>query len=1443
MPAEFHPAVAGWFARAFTDATPAQAAAWPEIAAARHVLIAAPTGSGKTLAAFLAVIDQLVREGVAGGGLADETSVVYVSPLKALSNDIHRNLEAPLAGIAAELRALGLPEHGIRTFVRTGDTPQHERTAMRKRPPHIVVTTPESLYILMGSESGRRMLASTRTVIVDEIHAMAGSKRGVHLALTLERLEALAGRRLTRVGLSATQKPIEEVARFLVGGGGLRADGSPDCAIIDTGHVRERDLQLEIPSAPLESVMSGEVWTEIYDRLAELVSEHRTTLVFVNTRRQSERIARHLSERLGEQHVAAHHGSMAKESRLDAEKRLKGGELRALVATASLELGIDIGDVDLVCQLASPRSIAAFLQRAGRSGHSVGGTPKGRLFPLSRDDLVECAALLAAVRRGELDRLAVPDKPLDVLAQQIVAETAAREWQEDELFACLTRAWPYRDLGRAGFDELLRMLAEGYSTRRGRHGALIHHDGVNHRVKGRRSARLTALTSGGTIPDTADYQVLLEPQAQFVGTVNEDFAIESLQGDIFQLGNVSYRILRVEPGRIRVEDARGEPPSIPFWIGEAPGRTDELSASVSRLRRELEAELDRGAEAATAWLTAASGIGAPAAVQLVSYLAAARAALGAVPTQELVIFERFFDEAGGMQLVIHSPFGSRINRAWGLALRKRFCRSFNFELQAAATEDTIVLSLTTAHSFELAEVARYLHSNTVRPLLVQALCAAPMFPVRWRWSATIALALPRFRGGKKVPAPLQRMAAEDLLTAVFPDQVACAENLTGELEIPDHPLVRQAIRDCLEEAMDIEGFERLLRGLEAGRVRTLARDLTEPSPLALEVLSARPYAFLDDAPLEERRTQAVMSRRWLDPQSAADIGKLDPEAIARVRSEAWPDAANADELHDALVWLTFLTAAEVESQDAWPALMSALAAERRALLFDTGRARLWLTAEQLPLFTALYPQAVRDPAVVTPAAHARQLSPEAALIEVLRGRLTGSGPVTAAALAALTGLELPAIDAALAALEAEGFAMRGQFTPEAAAGALEWCERRLLARIHRYTVKRLRAEIEPIEARDFLRFLFEWQRVTPEGRMEGPDAVGAILAQLEGFEAAASSWETEILPERISEYEPAWLDEQCLAGRFMWTRIGSRRSDPERRAAPVRATPIVLLARRNLRFWSALAGGAQPAQLSPQAERVADYLSSHGASFFDELAGGTGLLTSQAEDALAELVALGLVNSDSFAGLRALLVPADRRRGAAGGRRRRRIALFGMDAAGRWARSAREGAAPVLDRAREEELVEHVVRTLLKRWGVLFWRLLAREADWLPPWRDLLMCCRRLEARGEIRGGRFVASVTGEQYALPEAIGLLREARRKPRERHYVSLSGSDPLNLVGILTPGARLPALAGNRLLYRDGVPVALLAGGEVEFLIELAPAEQWEARNKLLRRHVPAVLADLA
>jgi ATP-dependent helicase Lhr and Lhr-like helicase len=1484
----FHPAVANWFADCFAAPTPAQAKAWPAIKAGQHTLIAAPTGSGKTLAAFLAAIDDLIRQGL-DGHLADETQVVYVSPLKALSNDIHRNLEVPLAGIREHLRRSGLPAVEIRTWVRTGDTPSAERERMRRRPPHIVVTTPESLYVLLGSESGRKMLVTTRSVIIDEIHATAPNKRGAHLALSLERLANLCGDRLVRVGLSATQNPIDAVAHLLVG---ATPDGTPSAKvrIIDIGHQRPRELSIEVPDSPLEAVMSGEVWQQVYDRLVDLIKAHRTTLVFVNTRRMAERVAHELSERIADGSITAHHGSMAKEQRLSAEQRLKHGQLKALVATASLELGIDIGDVDLVCQLGSPRSIASFLQRVGRSGHAVGGTPKGRLFPLSRDDLVECTALMDSVRRGELDRLAIPDRPLDVLAQQIVAEVATRDWEEAALFERLRRAWPYRKLAREDFDAVVRMLAEGFTTRRGRNGALIHRDGVHHILRGRRGARTTALTSGGTIPDTADYRVLLEPENNVIGTVHEDFAVESMAGDIFLLGNRSYRIQRVERGTVRVEDAHGQPPTIPFWLGEAPGRTDELSSAVSRLRADVAARLhgDPSGDATRRWLTEDIGIAVPAAEQVIEYLAAAAAAFGCLPTQETIVLERFFDEAGGMQLVIHAPFGSRINRAWGLALRKRFCRKFNFELQAAATEDNIVLSLTSAHSFELVEVARYLHSASVRTLLIQAMLDAPMFTTRWRWVASVALALPRFRGGRKVPPQFMRMQAEDLIAAVFPDQIACAENLVGEREVPDHPLTNQAISDCLHEAMDIEGLERLLARLESGAIHVVACDLTQPSPLALEALSARPYAFLDDAPLEERRTQAVMARRWHDPQSASELGRLDLEAIERVRSEAWPDPMNAEELHDALLWLGCLTDAEVQAVPSWKDWLVALAQEKRATHVETAEAAFWVAAERLNQFNAVWPQARRQPDIPPPGPPPQQAggegaivwSQEQALVEILRGRLEGLGPMTQTGLAAPLGLESAALQSSLSALEVEGCILRGRFIQ--GLNDEQWCDRRLLARIHHYTVQRLRSEIEPVAARDFLRFLFAWQQVSEETRLEGPDALPAALTCLEGFEAPARAWETEILPARIAKYEPAWLDAQCLSGQRTWARLvpprpANGRAQP---AAPVRSTPIALLERRRVPLWMSLAGLPSGTQPSPQAQLVCDCLATRGALFFDELADAAHLLRSKLEDALAELVALGLVNSDSFGGLRALLVPSAQRKPIAGARRRGRIFSFGMEGAGRWSLIRREplpppyppplgarasrplfgrgtpespglaniaGETPALPGVGGEQdttaAVEHVARTLLRRYGVVFWRLLTQEASWLPPWRDLLRVYRRLEARGEIRGGRFVAGFSGEQYALPEAVGLLRKTRRQPGSGQWVSLSGADPLNLVGILTPGPRLAALTGNRLLYRDGVPIAVLSGGKVQFLETLDAAAQWEAQNRLLRSAAPALMADLA
>jgi len=1422
----FHPAVAGWFSRSFPAPTPAQAAAWPLVRAGRSTLVAAPTGSGKTLTAFLAAIDALVQQGLTEGGLVDGTQVLYVSPLKALSNDIHINLEQPLAGIGAELQRLGLPPVDIRTAVRTGDTPQAERNAMRKRVPHILVTTPESLYVLLGSESGRQMLRDVRSVIVDEIHAIAGNKRGSHLALSLERLEALCERPLVRVGLSATQKPIDAVARFLVG-------TERPCEIVDIGHGRARDLALEVPPVPLEAVMSNDAWALVYDRLAALAGEHRTTLVFVNTRRMAERTTRHLAERLGGAVVAAHHGSLAREQRLTAEQKLKRGELRVLVATASLELGIDIGDVELVCQLGSPRSIAAFLQRVGRAGHQVAGVSKGRLFPSSRDDLIECAALLDAVRRGELDTLRIPPAPLDVLAQQIVAEVSSREWQEDALLALLRRAMPYAVLDNATYQALLRMLAEGYTTRHGARGAYLHRDLATRSLRGRRGGRLTALTSGGTIADNSDYAVLLEPQGLNIGTVNEDFAVESLAGDVFQLGNTSYRILKIEAGRVRVEDAQGMPPSIPFWLGEAPGRSDELSFAVARLRGEIDQRL-ASAESQAAerlqpvidWLADTPGIPREAAQQIVEYLSRARAALGALPTQRRLIMERFFDESGGTQLVIHSPYGSRINRAWGLALRKRFCRTFNFELQAAATEDAIILSLSTSHSFALDEVWRYLHSASAEQVLIQALLDAPLFGVRWRWIATTALALPRMAGGRKVAPQLQRMKSEDLLATVFPDQVACLENIVGEREIPDHPLVRQTLDDCLHEAMDSEGWLALLRRMESGEVELLTRDLPAPSPLAMEILGARPYAFLDDAPLEERRTQAVLARRWSDPESADDLGALDPEAIAAVGAEAWPEARNSDELHEALTALGCIAEAEAAGQPHWLQWLAELARAGRATRLQVAHDRaLWTPLERLAWLRSIYPQAACEPCLPLPAGYDQLLDEEEALVELIRARLSGFAPLPVPLIARPLALPASAVALALTRLEAQGYVLRGRFSPGASED--EWCERHLLARIHRYTVKRLRREIEPVELADCMRFLADWQHLSAGTRMQGREALGTLVEQLEGFQAAATAWESDLLPARLKDYGSTWLDELCRSGRIVWTRLSGRLKAS---GGPVRGTPIVLLPRRQLGAWHALASDAPAPELSSRAQRVFDCLQTHGALFFDELQHDAHLLRSELEDALGELVAVGLVNADSFAGLRALLTPASKRSRTA----RRTLGgafIGGMADAGRWALVRKPVAGDVAGHAvLPIEALEHIARVLLRRYGVVFWRLLAREADWLPPWRELLRVYHRLEARGEIRGGRFVAGVAGEQFALPEALALLREVRKRPLAGELLAVSAVDPLNQLGTLLPGSKVPALPGNRILYRDGVPLAALVAGKPQWLLDLDEPAQREALRRL-------------
>ena len=1820
--AGFHPASRAWFEGKFGTPTPAQAEAWAHISAGRHTLIAAPTGSGKTLAAFYAAIDALLKRGQAQQ-LGEGVQIIYVSPLKALSNDIRKNLEEPLDGIAEQLHLQGQAPVDIRIAVRSGDTPPSERARMAKKPPHILVTTPESLYLLLTSASGRAMLATARSLIVDEIHALLGDKRGSHLALSMERLDHLimsrGGEPLQRIGLSATQKPIELVARYLVGSS---ANGKPNkatsngnlskedtelpCEIVDSGFRRELDLRIEVPSSPLSALMSNEVWDELYTRLVDLINSHETTLVFVNTRRLSERLALALAERLGDDVVCSHHGSMSKDHRHSAEQRLKAGKLKVLVATASMELGIDVGSVDLVVQFSSPKSIATYLQRVGRSGHSIHGTPKGILFPLTRDDLIEAAAMLRSIRQGELDAIVMPEKPLDILAQQIVAEVSAQvhdtgrepaatsaeekeleaeseiaeplqrytapistpqlftsslattplstalppercesdaqgganplaesalqngnasgestteptvfqpldqalaamrarngnsiskdaltnalavtpapaevreqslaqaranlgikakpkrqkyprrtrqpadsgqsqdqdkldeqkgfagsavsdagvpevsstpdpvqlaqnlaakvlgaeksmsessaaeliqienntaedskvqaafpleepaiapdtesaclttqaqldeddaldSWGIDELYQLVTRAYPYRDLTLEEFEQTLQMVAEGYTSRRGKRGAHLHLDAINRRLRPRRGANLISLTNGGAIPDMFDYQVVLDPEDTVVGSLNEDFAIDSLPGDVFTLGTHAWQIIRVDGLKVRVRDAQGMSPTVPFWFGEGPGRTVELSKAVSDFRRSVgDKILDESPAAAVSWCRESIGLPSSAATQIVDYLQGGMNALGAMPTRETIVMERFFDEVGDMHVVIHSPFGSRINRGWGLALRKRFCKSFNFELQAAANEDSIVISLGSVHSFPLDDVFRYLQTKTVRDVLIQALLDSPMFEVRWRWNATRSLAIQRNRSGKRVPPQFQRMDAEDLIAHVFPDQIACAENLTGRRDVPEHPLIDQTIHDCLTEAMDIDALIELIGKVERQELTLIAKDLREPSPFAQEIINARPYAFLDDAPAEERRTNAIRNRSWADPAEAKDYSLLDADAIARVREEAWPLVHNAEELHDALQTLGYVTAAEFadHSYERW---RDGLEKQGRLQQLSSHGQGLYFASEDLPRFKALFPEECAG--LVLPAfLEGVELEPEAALRDLLRGRLEGLGPVTAAKLAGELCLSVAKIEAALTALEVEGFVFQGQFTRGGQQSELEWCERRLLQRIHRYTIESHRKAIKPVSLQTFALYLFEHHGVSPVREdvvetaerdaaamqrlvaaphrkkesayypeapsprlapaLDGQTQLQHTLALLDGLSAPAANWESDLYPSRVADYDPGWLDVLCISGRVSWGRTvqasAAQKALHKGKSGPVKTTPIAIMSRANLDLWQALAreqlrqlkepgrrsrikqGAQAKAKAKSQAEvsaeaveaaprfsalglRIESDLVNHGASFFDQILSRTGLLKAQLEEGLAELVGGGRVTSDSFTGLRALLTPAKK----ASGRRRGRSPMFGIEDAGRWslidtfqvsnadlepkssAQRAQDLASSESHRlsagtgwnALDDEQLERLIAIYLNRWGVLFRGILEREML-APPWRVLLRVLRRMELRGSVRGGRFVAGVGGEQFAFQESVdGLRKKAKSLQAEGSsqpvYHSLAASDPLNLLNLIMPKRKLAKLLNNRVLFEDGVPIAVVEAGEVKFLREVPAQRQWALQQALVQKHFP-------
>lgn len=1499
----FHPAVAEWFRRRFEAPSRAQILGWPVIADAirppgHDVLLCAPTGSGKTLAAFMWAINRLIVEAEAGA-LRDEVSVLYVSPLKALANDIRLNLEEPLNGVREVAGEMGRTLAPIRAGLRTGDTPANERIAMLRRPPHILVTTPESLFILLTSARFREKLGAVRYIIVDELHAVAGDKRGAHLALSLERLERMVRRggapRPVRIGLSATLNPIETLAAFLAGAE-VAADGErtprPIRIVRADDTRRELDLAVIAPGPELGALATHPHWEAMYDTIASLIREHRTTLVFTLSRRWAERIALALQKRVGTDAVMAHHGSLARAERLAAEQRLKRGELKAIVATASLELGIDVGAVDLVCQIDSPKSISAAIQRVGRSGHSLGATPKGRFFALTIDDLIECAAAVRAIRLGHLDEVEVPLNPLDVAAQQIVAITADEEdIAEDELLRLLRSSHSYGALAAETLRQLIEEMATQLPERIQGAAPKIFYDRGARRVRPRRGARLAAITSGGTIPEAGNYDVVIAAEGRKVGDVEEDFAQESMRGDIFSLGSMPWKILGISKNRLMVEPAPGMAPSLPFWQTEAAGRSPAMSAEVCALRRHLaaffsddssnlsvsrersananqvgsspgEGSFSFGApaeeQAAAQWLVSECALDEVAAAQAVAWIRRGVAALGAVPDEKNIIVERFFDGLGGTQIVIHSPFGIRFNRGLGLAIRKRLCQSFDFEIQASAIDDAVLLALNSRHSFPLEEILTTVNSHTARPTLVQAMLDAPMFEVRFRHVATRALAVMRSMRGRKVPAWIQRLRTQELITAIFPRRNACFENRPPALEIPGHYIVGETIRECLQQSADADRMEAVLRGLEDGSIRARFVDSVAPSVFAHRILLAWDYSFLDDGERANRRSRTVTMNRAMAEDVFRDedlSAMISAEAVDRVAAEIGGSAdssrpRNSDELYELVRAHGSIRGAALDRQIDVETSALAIALERAGRFMRIRVApdspESFIVAEDAPMFSAAYPDAIFAPphsaaSGAAPLPDTARVSLEDARAELVRRALATTVPTTTVALAARLALAPNEVEGILATLEANGAVFRGYFTtarpsddansqraashPNGHAAmshenSEQWCDRYVLERIHRLTLSRLRSELEPCADHEFAAFRLRWMRVGVD-LPASPEAVRAVLDQLSGLAFDPAFWERAIFPARIREYRPEHLDLLCLSGDLRW--IATSHGEAGVSATLDFPGDVAFLPRRRR---LPIVGTAAPAD--ERSVAVYQCLIAHGAQYLDQVAERSGLSERDTLAALWRLAATGLASNDSFGPLRLLSSDSDTARaitdaprisnGSAMSAMKHDAALrarLKSSLSGRWsaietapARDDNGGASGISGDATAFDEVRETAMLLLARHGILTREMLAREPA-LHSWRTLSFALRRMEYAGTIRRGYFVRALSGEQYALPEALELLRAVRtHNVANEPPIALSAADPANPYGVLLPGCGITREAGNLIVLRGGRVVLGLA-----------------------------------